>query len=121
VESIVPEGETFILVDDAQWGHGDALAGRRCLPFMEKGGRYWGPPADDEEAVQELERLRRGGAAFVVFAWPCFWWLDFYGGLSRHLRSRFERVTTNDRMVVFDLRSAAADRAAARSQKGGFR
>jgi glycosyltransferase involved in cell wall biosynthesis len=121
VESIVPEGATFILVDDAQWGHGDALAGRRCLPFTEKGGRYWGPPADDEEAVRELERLRREGAAFVVFAWPCFWWLDFYRGLSRHLRSHFECVMTGERMVVFDLRSAAADRAVVRCQKGGSR
>ncbi len=101
----VPPGEAFLLVDQDQWGM-DSTAGRRALPFLERDGQYWGPPPDDETAVREFERLRGAGATFMVFAWPAFWWLDYYAGLQAHLQSRFRCVLENDRLVVFDLRPA---------------
>jgi glycosyltransferase involved in cell wall biosynthesis len=104
IAAVVPRGDTLILADDAQWGGGGAIAGRRCLPFLERDGGYWGPPADSETAVSELERLRRCGATFMAFASPCFWWLDFYGGLRSHLYSNFDCVMENERVIVFDLR-----------------
>jgi hypothetical protein len=74
------------------------------LPFPEHDGQYWGPPADSDAAVRELERLQADGAEFIAFAWPAFWWLDFYAGLRTHLESRYQRVLQNERLVVFDLR-----------------
>jgi glycosyltransferase involved in cell wall biosynthesis len=103
VKSLVSPGDTFILVDDAQWGHGSVIDGRRCLPFLERNGQHWGAPPDDKTAVEELERLRRSGAKFMVFAWPSFWWLDFYQGLRSHLRSNFHCTMENDRVIVFRL------------------
>ena len=105
IAAVVPRGDTFILADDAQWGGGAGIEGRRGLPFLERDGAYWGPPADSETAVSELERLRRGGATFLAFASPCFWWLEFYGGLRSHLYSTFECVMENERVIVFDLRA----------------
>jgi CelD/BcsL family acetyltransferase involved in cellulose biosynthesis len=103
VAAVVPPGESFILVDEAAL-HMDAGGGRRAIPFVEWEGLYWGPPADDEAAIGELERLMQAGARFMVFAWPAFWWLEYYEELHRYLRSRFRCLLENERIVVFDLR-----------------
>src|SRR5262249_19515975 len=73
----IPPGAAFILVDEDQWAADTMLAGRCRLPFVEREGQYWGPPADDGAAIKELERLCASGAGFLVFAWPAFWWLDY--------------------------------------------
>jgi SAM-dependent methyltransferase len=101
-ETIAP-GETFVLVDDEQLGSAVA-GGYRTLPFLERDGEYWGPPPDDDTAIDELERLRRQGASFLVFAWPAFWWLEHYAELARHVRSRFTCLLESEWLVVFDLR-----------------
>jgi hypothetical protein len=105
IAALVPAGESFILVDEDRLG-GEAAEGRLAIPFLERDGRYWGAPPDDETAIRELERLRRrSGASLMVFAWPAFWWLDHYAGLREHLRSKFCCVLENERLVAFDLRS----------------
>lgn len=104
----IPAGKTLILVDEDHWGDkwggSEIIADRRSVPFLERDGRYWGPPSDDETAIEEFERLRQAGASFMVFAWPAFWWLEYYAGLRRHLCSTFRCVLENERLVVFDLR-----------------
>ena len=59
---------------------------------------------DDETAIRELERLRRSGASFLAFAWPAFWWLDYYSEFSGYLRAKFPCLLENKHLVVFDLR-----------------
>jgi glycosyltransferase involved in cell wall biosynthesis len=111
VKSVVPAGAEYILVDDAQWSDGwggsAVIAGRKARPFLEKNGQFWGPPADDATAISELERMRGEGAAFVVFAWSTFWWLQHYGEFALHLRAGYSCVLENDGVVVFDLRGSA--------------
>lgn len=104
IAALIPPGDTLILVDQDQWG-GEVAAGRHAIPFLERDGQYWGPPLDDDTAIQEFERLHRSGASFMVFGSPAFWWLDYYCELHRHLRSKFRCVQKNSRLVVFDLRS----------------
>lgn len=101
---LIPERETFILVDNKQWGAGTHLAGRRCFPFLECNGEHWGNPPDDSTAIQELKRLREVGASFLAFAWPSFWWLDYYCGFHQHLRWNFPCLLEDDLLVAFDLR-----------------
>jgi glycosyltransferase involved in cell wall biosynthesis len=103
ITALIPPEDDFILVDDGNWGM-ELHAGRRPIRFLERDGQYWGAPPDDETAVRELERLRHAGAVFIVFAWPAFWWLDYYSELHDHLRSQFRCALENDRLVVFDLR-----------------
>ena len=79
-----------------------------AVPFLERDGQYWGPPPDGDTGIQELERLRKLGADFIVFVWTAFWWLDYYAELHNYLRSRFRCVLENDRMVAFDLRTVEA-------------
>jgi hypothetical protein len=102
IVSVVPPGGRFILIDEDQWETSDAIAGRLRIPFLEQGGRYWGPPTDGEHAVDELERLRAAGADFMVVAWPGFWWLDHYRPLNDRL-NQTRRVFENDRLIIFDL------------------
>ena len=108
LRTLMPPGTTFILVDEDQWadrwGGSEVIAERHAIPFLERNGQYWGPPADDTTAVSELLRLRDAGAEYIAFAWPAFWWLEHYAGLNRHLRANFCCVLENDGLVVFDLR-----------------
>src|SRR5262249_30681843 len=99
-----PPGATVILADEDLWGLGKELSGRMLLPFTERDGQYYGPPADDAVALREVERQRRAGAGFLAFGWPAFWWLRYYIELHRELRTRYRCVVENDRVVVFDLR-----------------
>ena len=101
---MIPRGATFILVDDGQCGGGDLAAERHVLPFLERDGQHWGAPPDDVTAIRELERLRRSGASFLIFAWPAFWWLDCYAEFSGYVRAQFQCLLANERLVVFDLR-----------------
>ncbi len=101
--NLIPKEDKFILVDQDLLREYLAL-GRHAIPFLERDGQYWGPPEDDSIAIQELERLRQTSAKFIVFAWPAFWWLDFYSDFEQYLQSRFSCVLKNDRLVIFDLR-----------------
>src|ERR1051326_906095 len=89
IMEVVPQGTAFILVNDDQWGNEHEFVNRRVIPFLEREGRYWGPPENDAVALSELERLRQAGASHIIFAWPSFWWLDYYNGLRNHLQTRF--------------------------------
>lgn len=105
IKSLIPENKTFILVDEDQWEAGGEIAGRKVIPFLEHNGVYWGPPADDATAIKEMERLRQTGATAIVFAWPAFWWLDFYSGMHSYLKSNYKCTLNNERLKVFSLQT----------------
>jgi hypothetical protein len=100
IEELVPEGERIVLVDDAQVGP-EVAPGREVVPFTERDGDYWGPPADDAEAVGELDRLVGADGGWVVVAWTAFWWLDHYAGMDSHLRAISSAVVEDDFMIAF--------------------
>jgi hypothetical protein len=101
---LIPGKDKFVLVDQESF-RTELPFGSRAIPFPERDGQYWGLPADDAAAINELERLRHLGATFIVLGWPAFWWLDYYCGFHRHLQLRFRCLIDNDRLVLFDLRS----------------
>ena len=102
LEGAIPKETPFILVDEQEFGR-LLVDGRRPIPFLENEGEYWGRPADGANGIAELERLRDGGVGFIAFAWPAFWWLEYYGDLQEHLDTRYPCVIRNERLVVFDL------------------
>jgi hypothetical protein len=106
ITALIPPGESFILVDQGAWGT-EEIDGRRCVPFMGRGGRYVGRPSDDTAAIRELERLRDDGVSLIAFVWPNRWWLDHYPRLHAHLRSTSPCITVDEHLVMFDLRSTA--------------
>jgi hypothetical protein len=103
IHSTIPSGVTYILVDELQTRLASD-AHRRSVPFLEKNGEYWGRPADDRQAISELERMRKSCCTHIVFAWPAMWWLDYYQGLNQYLRSNFHCALEDEHLVIFDMR-----------------
>jgi LmbE family N-acetylglucosaminyl deacetylase len=108
IKRLIPEQDSFILVDEGHLDAAPLVSLRRRIPFLEKDGRYWGKPQDDAAAIRELERLRESGASFLVFVCSAFWWLDYYQGLSQYLHTEFACIRQDQRLVVFDLRRRRA-------------
>ena len=103
LRTILRRGAPCILVDLDRTDIKDSLA-NPVIPFVERAGQYWGPPADDAQAVRELERLRRDGAEFIVFPWFAAWWLEHYRGFSEHLRKTSTCLANDDLITVYDLK-----------------
>jgi hypothetical protein len=109
IRNSISPGKSFLLVDQLTLGV-EKIDDRTAIPFLDHEGQYWGPPADDETAIRELERMRGEGATHIVFAWPAFWWLEYYAVFAAHLRFHFPLVLANERVIVYDLlREVAAD------------
>jgi hypothetical protein len=102
IGALIPSEKTFILVDQEVFRQAMST-GHTVLPFLERERNYWGLPADDAMAIHELARLRAVGASYLVFTWPCFWWLDHYVNFHTYLRAEFRCVLENDRLIVFNL------------------
>jgi glycosyltransferase involved in cell wall biosynthesis len=104
LEAVIPPGRRFVLVDQEQVGP-EIAPGRTVVPLVERNGESWGAPDGDKAAIHELQRQRLAGAEFVAFAWPAFWWFDYYAEFSKYLHSNLPEILRNDRLVVFDLRA----------------
>lgn len=104
LSTLIPNGGKFVLVNQNEWGDGEPVPGLRAIPFVERDGEYFGPPADDDAAITEIKRQRAAGASHVAFWWTAFWWLEDYAGFHRWLRESFPCVLETDRLIVFDLR-----------------
>jgi hypothetical protein len=103
LRTTIPGNSALILVNDDQWGcEAKALPALRLFPFLERDGRYWGAPADDAEALRELNRLQNAGAQYLAVAWNAFWWLEHYHEFHQHLR-RSRCVLSNDDLIIFQL------------------
>jgi glycosyltransferase involved in cell wall biosynthesis len=107
IRSIVPEGGRYILADGSEWMFertaSTFIAGRRTVPFTSRDGVYWGPPADDASAIEEIEKRRAEGAGWIVFGSPVFWWLEFYGGMKRYLDEHYSLRHSSESLVIYEL------------------
>lgn len=99
---ILAPGESFILADLAQTNAMQRL-GANGKPFMERDGKYWGMPADDKAAIEEIERQRSAGARCMVFLAPAIWALLHYARMNAYLRKKYRCAMENEVMAVFDL------------------
>jgi FkbM family methyltransferase len=102
--AVTPPDAVVIVADLEQGGFGKEIAGRARLPFLERQGQYFGPPADDAQAIGELGRLRAAGATHFALLWPAFWFFDAYPLFEQHLRREHRSVLESASAVVFELR-----------------
>ncbi len=107
IAKLVPPQDAFILVDEGRLEAARLVAPRRCIPFLEKDGHYWGKPTDDEAAISEVTRLRLSGANFMILVSSTFWWLEYYPDLKWHLYSNFRCAFKDDRLLAFNLQAGA--------------
>jgi hypothetical protein len=102
----IPADEAFVLVDQDQLRA--LLPHQRALPFLEKNGEYWGPPADGTEAVRELERMHVAGASRIAFIESTLWWLEHYPELREHLLHHAEVTHQTAATRIYRLKGQAA-------------
>jgi LPS sulfotransferase NodH len=105
VESVIPKGSLFILVNK---GQSLKVTDRVSVPFPERAGNWIGYPANDTEAIEEFNRLRSAGAKFMVFPASMEYWLKTYPHLAQVLRTDARCVVSNEGGIIFDLRSSVA-------------
>jgi GT2 family glycosyltransferase len=96
VARAVPCGATVAVVSkgDPSLIEGLAAEGLSACHFPQNpDGSYPGHhPADSADAITRFEELRARGVQFLLFPTASCWWLQFYQGLSGHLKSRYQQV-----------------------------
>jgi SAM-dependent methyltransferase len=102
IAATTQKGDVVILVDGDQFGS-LYLPERVLHPFVERDGKYFGPPSDGAHAVSELIRMRKEGADYIAFGWPAFWWLTHYGELSNYLEQNCSLIQRNDHLILYRL------------------
>ena len=99
IEQAVPAGERLAVIDDMLLGFEPELRGRAVIPFPEAGGEWAGDPADDEEALAALLRMRDASVSCFAVAWPAFWWFEEYPRVDARAARRqagcWSRTTTS--------------------------
>jgi pyruvyltransferase len=93
VSEIIPHGAAVLVADDEQIR--STLTNVQTIPFTERDGEYWGPPATAAQAIAAIEEALRGGATWVIIAWPMAWTLERFPELARYLGDRMQKVHTS--------------------------
>ncbi|HEY2055035.1 MAG TPA: glycosyltransferase family 2 protein [Solirubrobacterales bacterium] len=75
------------------------LDGRRARHFPQAPDGGWAGhhPADSSEAIGHLERLRAGGARYLVVPPTYRWWLRHYEHFHAHLDEHYQAVHSDER------------------------
>ncbi len=81
-------------------------AERKGWHFLENDAIYNGNPDDSEQAIENLERLRRGGATHVVYTKNTFWWLQLYPEFAEHLTNSATLIQATSEYRIYQLGSA---------------
>ncbi|PYL27998.1 MAG: hypothetical protein DMF39_09795 [Verrucomicrobia bacterium] len=78
-------------------------AQRKGWHFLEKDAIYAGNPSDSQEAIADLEQLRRRGATHLVFTTNTFWWLDYYPEFAQHLSENAKLMEATPEFRIYKL------------------
>ncbi len=82
-------------------------AKRNGWHFLEQNGVYGGNPKDSQEAISDLERLRRKGATHLVFTTNTFWWSQSYPELTLHLSETATLLEATPEFKIYTLSPTA--------------
>jgi len=104
VRFVLPPVARVAVVTDGRSGLAH-LYGRRTWPLpKDRSGVYSGPyPANEGDAIAQVETVRQEGAQFLLIPRTAFWWLDYYEGFGRHLERYPTVVRDEDTCVIFSL------------------
>jgi hypothetical protein len=82
-------------------------AERKGWHFPENDAIYDGTPDDSEQAIENLERLRRRGATHFVFTKNTFWWLQSYPEFIAHLTHNAKVIESTPEFRIYELITVA--------------
>ena len=82
-------------------------AQRKGWHFLEKDAIYDGNPTVSQQAIDDLEQLRRRGATHVVFPANTFWWLEYYAEFAQHLAANATLMEATPGFKIYRLNPIA--------------
>jgi GT2 family glycosyltransferase len=101
VRRLVPIGATVLVTSKGDGALLDLPARRGWhFPQTERGAYAGHHPANDADAIAELEGLRAKGAAYLLIPATSLWWLDFYRAFRQHLETHYVRLATPKELCV---------------------
>lgn len=104
---LIPAGSAILVADDEQLR--PDMSAWRTLPFTERNGLYWGPPATGDTAVEEVIRQLQHGVQWLVVVWPMFWLFDRFPQLTRCVNESFTACCDTDACRIFRAREQPLD------------
>ena len=78
-------------------------AQRKGWHFLENDAIYNGNPDDSQQAIQNIERLRRCGATHFVFTRNTFWWLQSYPEFAQELVENATLIEATPEFRIYKL------------------
>jgi len=78
-------------------------AQRKGWHFLENNAIYNGNPDDSQQAINDLERLRRRGATHFVFTRNTFWWLQSYPEFAGYLLQNATLIEATPKFKIYKL------------------
>ena len=81
-------------------------AERKGWHCPQKDGIWQGSPRDSEQAIIDLEQLRKRGAGYFVLLADTMWWLDYYPEFGRRLAIRADIIAMTDEFKIYKLHPA---------------
>jgi 4-amino-4-deoxy-L-arabinose transferase-like glycosyltransferase len=78
-------------------------AKRKGWHFLEQNGVYGGNPKNSQQAISDLERLRREGATHLVFTTNTFWWSQSYPELTQYLSETATLLEATPEFKIYKL------------------
>jgi 4-amino-4-deoxy-L-arabinose transferase-like glycosyltransferase len=93
------------LIIAADTGHPTIFyyAERKGWHFLEEDGIYDGNPADSQQAIVDLEKLRSLGGTHLVFTANTFWWLEYYPKFTQRLVESSTLMEGNRQFRIYKL------------------
>jgi Dolichyl-phosphate-mannose-protein mannosyltransferase len=102
LKRVTPENSLIVAADN-----GNPIifyyAGRKGWHFPESDAIFAGEPHDSEQAIVDLEALRRRGATHFVLTAHTSWWLDYYLEFAQYLANNATPIETNSQFKIFQL------------------
>lgn len=86
--------------DDDMWCP-ETIGPFQVVPFPWVNGVFAGLPADDQQALAQLEAARAAGLDHLGFPSSSRWWLSHYPALAAELHRNWEPVVDEPELVVF--------------------
>jgi 4-amino-4-deoxy-L-arabinose transferase-like glycosyltransferase len=80
---------------------------RKGWHFLEEDGIYQGTPSDSQDAIVDLEKLRRRGATHVVFIRNTLWWLDYYPEFAQRLAQSATVMSASKEFKIYKFDATA--------------
>ena len=74
----------------------------RIIPFPEGAGSFGGPPADEDSAIAELNRVHFK-ADYLAIVPSAFLWLDVYPRWHEYIASHFNLKRRTDYLILYEV------------------